>query len=210
MFTGIVEELGQIETITESSISIRCSKVLEDVKLGDSIAVNGTCLTVTTFNNSMFSADISSQTKNSTKLNNLAKNDLVNLERAMLANSRFGGHIVTGHVDCTGIINKIAKQGEFYDLRIKLPSNENSQYIVKKGSITIDGISLTIGDITNSEIIFAIIPHTFENTNMKSFKIGDNVNIEFDILAKYVEKNLSLKDNGSNITNDFLTENGFL
>lgn len=210
MFTGIVEEVGQIKSIGSDSISVLCREILSDIKVGDSVAVDGVCLTVTTFDNNGFVADVSSETKNVTKLSGLNTNDLVNLERAMLLTSRFGGHIVSGHVDCVAQIAKFDKVGEFYNLEIVLPSNEFKNYIVKKGSITIDGISLTIADCSDMTLRVAVIPHTYENTALKTYTKGTKVNIEFDILAKYVEKNLLMNYNSNNITEDFLKDNGFM
>lgn len=209
MFTGIVEEIGHINAISNDSISVSCKKILEDIKIGDSIAVDGVCLTVTSFDNSSFNADMSYETMRVTKLGDLQFDDVVNLERAMLVNSRFGGHIVSGHIDCVGKILGINKTGNFYELGISIPEG-NAQYFIKKGSITIDGISLTIYDLTNNSVKIAVIPHTFENTNLKSLKTNSFVNIEFDILGKYVEKNLLMNDNKSNITENFLKENGFI
>ncbi len=209
MFTGIVEEIGHINSVNNDSISISCKKILEDINIGDSIAVNGVCLTVTSFDNSSFNADVSYETMRVTKLGDLQVNDSVNLERAMLATSRFGGHIVSGHIDCVGKILNINKNGNFYELNISIPDG-NAQYIIKKGSITVDGISLTIYDLTNNSVKIAVIPHTFENTNLKTLKANSFVNIEFDILGKYVEKKLLMNDNKSNITENFLKENGFI
>ena len=209
MFTGIVEEIGHINSVNNDSISISCKKILEDINIGDSIAVNGVCLTVISFDNSSFNADVSYETMRVTKLGDLQVNDSVNLERAMLATSRFGGHIVSGHIDCVGKILNINKNGNFYELNISIPDG-NAQYIIKKGSITVDGISLTIYDLTNNSVKIAVIPHTFENTNLKTLKANSFVNIEFDILGKYVEKKLLMNDNKSNITENFLKENGFI
>ncbi len=209
MFTGIVEEIGHINSVNNDSISVSCKKILEDINIGDSIAVNGVCLTVTSFDNSSFNADVSYETMRVTKLGDLQVNDSVNLERAMLATSRFGGHIVSGHIDCVGKILNINKNGNFYELNISIPDG-NAQYIIKKGSITVDGISLTIYDLTNNSVKIAVIPHTFENTNLKTLKANSFVNIEFDILGKYVEKKLLMNDNKSNITENFLKENGFI
>lgn len=209
MFTGIVEEIGHINSVNNDSISVSCKKILEDINIGDSIAVNGVCLTVTLFDNSSFNADVSYETMRVTKLGDLQVNDSVNLERAMLATSRFGGHIVSGHIDCVGKILNINKNGNFYELNISIPDG-NAQYIIKKGSITVDGISLTIYDLTNNSVKIAVIPHTFENTNLKTLKANSFVNIEFDILGKYVEKKLLMNDNKSNITENFLKENGFI
>lgn len=208
MFTGIIEELGKVQTVTDNKICIEAKTVLEDAKLGDSIAVNGVCLTVTKLNLSGFEADISPETKRVTALKYLETGSLVNLERAMPANGRFGGHMVLGHTDGLGRGKYIKKEGEFYNLTIEIPS-EISKYVVKKGSIAINGISLTVADINNDTVTIAVIPHTFENTNLKTLQIGDFVNIETDITAKYVEKFLSTSDNKSGISMDFLLENGF-
>ena len=209
IFTGIVEEVGHINSIGLDTITVSCKEVLSDINIGDSIAVDGVCLTVTGFDKSSFTADVSYETKKVTKIGNLKQSDAVNLERALTLNSRLGGHIVSGHIDCTAQIQDIIKNGEFYELIIKIPDGF-SQYYVKKGSITIDGISLTIADVSANIIKLAIIPHTFESTNLYSLKNGDFVNIEFDILSKYVEKNLLMNDNKNNITRDFLAENGFI
>ena len=206
MFTGIVEETGKVQTVTDRKIVIECHEVLENTKIGDSIAVNGVCLTVTEIGKNSFSADISPETfKVSCKLK---FGDIVNLERAMSANGRFGGHIVSGHVDGVATIVGLKNTGEFYDLQIKL-ANEEAKYVIKKGSITINGISLTIASVKDNLINIAIIPHTYENTCLKSLKMGDLVNIEVDILAKYIEKFLSKNDDKSKIDIDFLQRNGF-
>ncbi len=203
MFTGIVEELGKIQNITSEKIIIECKTVLEDTKLGDSIAVNGVCLTVIDLTSASFTADISPETLK--VMVPLKIGSFVNLERAMGANGRFGGHIVTGHVDGKG---KFLSANQNCELKFEL-TPELSRYVIKKGSIAINGISLTIAKTGINEITMAIIPHTLENTNLKYLKSGDFVNIEVDMMAKYVEKFLSTVDNKSNITMDFLQENGF-
>lgn len=208
MFTGIIEETGKILAITSNKIIVECNSVLEDSKFGDSIAVNGVCLTVTNLTNTSFSADISSETLQVTSLGNLKSGCLVNLERAMKADGRFGGHIVSGHIDGIGKIKEIKQNGSFWELKIELPP-EQEKYTVKKGSIAIDGISLTIANIEQNVITLAIIPHTFENTNLKEHKKGDFVNIEVDITAKYIENFLSTSDNKSKITLEYLQEHGF-
>lgn len=208
MFTGIVEETGKIKAITDSSICISASKVLEDTKIGDSIAVNGVCLTVTDIRQNEFNADISQETLKVTALSELKNGSNVNLERALTLSSRLGGHIVSGHIDTVGKIYSISQEKEFYNISIEFP-NEFKKYVVKKGSITINGISLTIAQENENIVTIAIIPHTYNNTVLKDLKTGSNVNIEFDILAKYVEKNLSTKNN-SNISVDFLQRNGFV
>ncbi len=208
MFTGIIEETGKIQSITKDKIVIECSKVLENTKLGDSISVNGVCLTVVELLTKGFTADISPETSKITILHKLKNGDIVNLERAMKADGRFGGHIVSGHVDGLGKIINCEKKNDFFELNIDLPTNL-AIYIIKKGSITINGISLTIAEIKNNTIKIAIIPHTFENTNLSFLKNGDFVNIEVDILAKYVEKFLLTSDNKSRISLEYLQEHGF-
>ena len=206
MFTGIVEETGKIQFVTDRKVVIKCQKILEDAKIGDSIAVNGVCLTITDINRDTFSADISPETfKVACKLN---LGNTVNLERAMLANGRFGGHIVSGHVDGVAKIVELKNNGDFYDLKLELSENE-SKYVIRKGSITVNGISLTIAEVVGGLINLAIIPHTYENTCLKELKIGDFVNVEVDMMAKYIEKFLSTSDNRSRIDFDFLQRNGF-
>lgn len=208
MFTGIIEEIGQIKTIKNEDIEISCSKVLQDTKIGDSICVNGVCQTVTKLFENSFTAKLSQTTRNISTFGNLKSGDYVNLERALTLSSRLGGHIVSGHVEGVGKIVKYEKLEEFYNLYIEIPK-ELEKYIVKKGSITIDGISLTVADINNNIVIVSVIPHTYDNTNLK-YK-NNFVNIETDILSKYVEKFLSTDNNSVKtvITEDFLRENGF-
>lgn len=209
MFTGIIEELGKIRQITTNKIQIDCANILNGTKLGDSIAVNGVCLTVNDIGRDSFIADISPETMKVTALSDLKTGGIVNLERAIPADGRFGGHIVTGHIDGKGKFISKDKIGEFYNLTIELPQ-DCEKYTVKKGSIAINGISLTIADIRANTIMCAIIPHTYENTNLKALKQGDFVNIEVDITAKYIEKFLSTGDNRSGINYGFLEENGFV
>lgn len=213
MFTGIVEEVGIIESFKRDSkgatIVVGCKTVLEDAKLGDSIAINGCCQTVVAMNSNSFTARVSEETISVTCFDKFKSGDLVNLERALTLNSRLGGHIVSGHIDCKGILLNCEKLSDFYNLEFEIPQ-EQSKYVVYKGSITINGISLTVADITNNIFKVAIIPHTFENTNLKVLKMGAEVNIETDILGKYVEKLLSVKDNSNGISMSFLQENGFV
>ena len=208
MFTGIIEELGKIQHISSNKITILASKVLEGTKIGDSIAVNGVCLTVCEISDNSFSADVSYETLKVTALGELKQNDFVNLERAMKADGRFGGHIVSGHIDGIAKFVSTTKVGEFYDLKIEL-DKELAKYVVKKGSIAINGISLTVADIKDKTITCAIIPHTFNNTCIKYLSRINFVNIETDIFAKYVENFLSRGDNRSRIDLKFLEENWF-
>ena len=208
MFTGIIEEVGTVLSITKNSISIQAKTVLDGTKLGDSISVNGVCLTVTKLSDDKFEADISPETIKVTALQKLSSGKQVNLERAMPADGRFGGHIVSGHVDGIATVKTFKRNGSFYDLGLELQSH-NAKYVVKKGSIAINGVSLTVAEVSNDFVNIAIIPHTLENTSLKNIKLGDIVNIETDILAKYVEKFLSTSDNKSGLSMDFLVENGF-
>jgi len=213
MFTGIIEEIGFVENFSKNSnalITVQCAKILEDMKIGDSIAINGVCQTVIKFDKNSFSAQVSAETLSKTNLEQLKVKEEVNLERAMTLSSRLGGHIVTGHVDGLAKVKNIQKQADFYTIKFEV-EKELVKYLAKKGSITINGISLTIADTSANEFSVAIIPHSFENTNLKNLKIGGFVNIEADILAKYVEKILSTSDNGGNkkVDENFLKENGF-
>ena len=208
MFTGIVEELGKILFITKNKLTIEAHKVAEDVKIGDSIAVNGVCLTVTKINSNGFDADVSPETFRVTAFGKLKAGDVVNLERALPADGRFGGHIVSGHIDGVAKICILQNDNDFYNLVLEIDEKE-SKYVVKKGSITVNGISLTVAEIDGNTVRIAIIPHTYENTNLKELKPGNYVNIETDIISKYVEKFLSMRDNSTGISMDFLRENGF-
>ncbi len=208
MFTGIVEEVGTVKAVTDKNITVKCSSVLNGTKIGDSIAVNGICLTVTEISENAFTADVSEETFKVSALNCLKTGSYVNLERALKADGRFGGHIVSGHIDGVAKVKTITPQNGFFNLEIELQENE-SRYVIRKGSIAINGISLTIADVMNNIVMIAVIPHTYENTCLKCLKNGDYVNIEVDIFAKYVEKFLSTSDNRSRINLDFLQRNGF-
>lgn len=209
MFTGIIEELARIRKITKNRITLECKTVLDDIKLGDSIAVNGVCLTVTEIFSDGYSADISPETLDVTTFGKLTNGDYVNLERALMVNGRLGGHIVSGHIDGIGTFLNCKSDNNFYNLEFSLPKTI-AKYTVHKGSIAINGISLTIAEVRENTVKVAIIPHTFENTNLKYLKAGDFVNIETDVLAKYVEKFLSTRDNKSGVNLALLQENGFL
>lgn len=215
MFTGIVEEIGIIENIKKgiysSTISIKGKVIFDDLKIGDSVAVNGVCLTVTSFSKNIFSADVMHETFNRSTLSSLKIGNSVNLERAMLLNGRFGGHIVSGHIDGTGVITKIKKD----DNAIWYTINTNEKilyYIVEKGSIAIDGISLTVADVTDTSFSVSIIPHTSTSTILSEKKASDIVNLENDVVGKYIGKFLGgTKENKSKsgITKEFLAEFGF-
>ncbi len=214
MFTGIVEEIGIVKNFSKSSdnavLQVQCDKVLTGTKLGDSIAINGVCQTVVDIQPNSFTVQISNETLSVTNLSSLQSGEKVNLERALTLSSRLGGHIVSGHVDSQGKLLNIQKHSDFYNLEFEIPTSQ-TKYVVQKGSITINGISLTVAKITDNKIKLAIIPHTYNNTNLSELKSGDYVNIETDILGKYVEKILSAKDNiNNNISMEFLQENGFV
>ena len=215
MFTGIIEEVGTVRKILKGQhsarIDIHGKTVLEDLKTGDSIAVNGVCLTAVSRSSHSFTADVMHETLNRSSLSSLQQGSYVNLERAMAANGRFGGHIVTGHVDGMGKIIHIQQD----DIAIRYTiSAEDAilKYIVEKGSIAIDGISLTVAGLFNSCFTVSIIPHTASMTILKIRQVGDLVNLENDIIGKYVEKLQSppsLKEKKNNITQDFLSKYGF-
>ena len=217
MFTGIVEEVGQVAEIKKSKdwaeLKIKAERVLEDVSLGDSIAVNGVCLTVTTFGKGFFTADVMHETLNRSSLSLLTKGSSVNLERAMAANGRFGGHIVSGHIDGTGVITDIKKDA--IATWVTIEAGESiMRLIVEKGSIAIDGISLTVAEVTDKYFKVSLIPHTGSNTTLLQKKIGEKVNLENDIIGKYVERLMSFSKaedtkQKSNITMDFLAKHGF-
>ncbi|MEM9400293.1 MAG: riboflavin synthase [Verrucomicrobiota bacterium] len=193
MFSGIVEEAGKVMAIEKTGsgcrFTVEANKVTEDVKLGDSIANNGCCLTVVEYDDSKLSFDLLEETQRATNLKMLQEGSLINLERSLRVGERIGGHFVTGHVDGTGEITRWEKSGSDYVLEIKVAKSAQ-RYLVSKGSIAIDGISLTLGEVNDAEYLFNvwIIPHTYEVTTLKERKVGDVVNLEFDMLAKYVEK----------------------
>ena len=222
MFTGIVEELGTVKKIKKGANSavftIRAEKILDDLKTGDSVAVNGICLTVTACLEDGFTADVMHETLRRTNLGELKSGSKVNLERAMAANGRFGGHIVAGHVDGTGTISSMKKDDNAVWITIDT-SAAILKYIISKGSITIDGGSLTVAKVDNKSFAVSVIPHTGQNTTLLDKKPGDTVNLENDMVGKYVEKLLqygSIPDEEeesttekTGITMDFLRQNGF-
>lgn len=215
MFTGIVEEIGTVVDFEASQnvlrIKVQASRVLVETYLGDSISTNGVCLTVTDIGKNYFYADVMGETVRRSNLGNLKKGDKVNLERAMAANSRFGGHIVSGHIDGKGKITSYEKEGNAVWITIDT-GKEVLKYIVEKGSIAIDGISLTVAYVDDRKFKVSIIPHTSEETTLLKKKIGEEVNLECDVIGKYVEKLLGFNkknDEKKSITMDFLINNGF-
>ena len=217
MFTGIIEELGTVKAVKKGAksaeLSIEGNKIFDDIHLGDSIAVNGVCLTVTEYSGNIFKADVMNETLMRSSLGSLKTGSKVNLERAMAANGRFGGHIVSGHIDGTGVISDLTKDDIAVWVTIKT-TPEILRLIVEKGSIAIDGISLTVARVSETDFAVSIIPHTGANTTLLMKNKGDVVNLENDITGKYIEKLLGLTKeqevkSESKITREFLTKYGF-
>jgi riboflavin synthase len=215
MFTGIIEELGTIQKIQAQGntlvLAIKGMKVLDDLKLGDSVAVNGVCLTVTGLTKDTFLADVMPETFHSTSLSILQQGSLVNLERAMGANGRFGGHFVTGHVDAVGHIAKREPKANAIYIDITFPT-EYSHLTLYKGSIALDGTSLTIFGVSDHTVTVSIIPHTAKESVLGLKKIGDKVNIEFDMIGKYLHSFMGKKEQKqeTRVSADFLKEHGFM
>lgn len=217
LFTGIIEELGTVKSATKHGktikLTIKASKIVEDIQLGDSISVNGVCLTVTDMKSDEFSADVMPETFKSTSLSSVKEHTKVNLERAMAANGRFGGHFVTGHVDGTGQILKksVSENAIYFDISVPAIC---SHLLLMKGSIAIDGISLTIFRVTDDSVTVSIIPHTAKETVLDLKHPGDIVNIEFDMLAKFLFSFMKREQKATShnpvLSEDFLKEHGFL
>lgn len=206
MFTGIIEETGIILN-AKNPLTIKVAKILEDIHIGDSVAVNGVCLTVTKYDKHTITLDVMQETYSRTNLGSLKAGSIVNIERAMSANGRFGGHIVSGHIDGTGILTNITNDGIAKWLTISAPK-EILKYIIMKGSVALDGVSLTVAYTDNNCFKVSVIPHTQKETTLFQKSIGSKLNIENDIVGKYIEKFLTIQKD-SNITIDFLKENGF-
>ena len=194
MFSGIIEKTGRISRIERNSdgarLAVSVDSFMDGVKLGDSIALNGTCITVFSFDSSSFESDLSNETLKKTTLGNLEVGDDCNLEKAMLLNERIGGHLVSGHIDGLGKVESIEKDGESFWFKIKA-DKQIMKYVVYKGSIAVDGISLTVAECDNSSFSVAIIPHTLECTTLNNKKVDSKVNLEVDMIGKYVEKLVS-------------------
>ncbi len=217
MFTGIIEALGTIESMVDQGESIRL-KVgvgkldMSDVALGDSIATNGVCLTVVDYSPHHYSADVSAETIRLTGFAQYKPGAQVNLEKAMQVSSRFGGHIVSGHVDGVGEVSRIIQHSDYVEIWIDAP-DDLAKYIAHKGSITVDGVSLTVNKVNGSEFMLWIIPHTLQETVLGTYKTGTRVNLEVDVIARYLER-LMLGDKAASKKNDisleFLAEHGYL
>ena len=210
MFTGLIEELGSVERIRSKSSSIhltvQANMVLEGMKTGDSMAVDGACLTVTGVTPDSFSVDVVAETLKRTTLSKFKVGDKVNLERALKGSDRLGGHLVTGHIDGLGRIRERKAQGDNFMLRVSAPS-EIVKYTIPKGSVAVDGVSLTVVEVIRDSFTVAIIPHTGRVTTLGSKGIGSSVNLEADLLGKYVDRLMNYKE--SKITSSFLAEHGF-
>lgn len=212
MFTGIIEELGKIQSLAKMAdgarITISANVVTQETNEGDSIAVNGVCLTALNIGSKSFSADVSGETLRKSTLGVLKTGSVVNLERAVTPSTRLGGHIVQGHVDARGKFISASESGDFWTVRIGFPK-EIGQYLVYKGSVSVEGISLTIAELGNDYFEIAVIPKTWEATNLSSLKSGDDVNLEADVIAKYVERILKYDKNTGEITMEKLQKLGF-
>lgn len=217
MFTGIIEETGKIKERKKSgkssSMTISCKRVLEGTEIGDSIAVNGVCLTVTEMGKDYFKADVMNETLSRSSLGESPIGSIVNLERAMAAGGRFGGHIVSGHIDGTGTVTHIKEDDNACWYKISA-DKKLLKYIVEKGSVAINGISLTVALVDDTSFQVSVIPHTGEVTGISYLREGSVVNLECDIIGKYVEKFITFnseeeKNRGSGLTREFLFENGF-
>ncbi|HCJ6425551.1 TPA: riboflavin synthase [Acinetobacter baumannii] len=218
MFTGIIESLGKVESLQsvggDVRLRIQTDLDMSDVHLGDSIATNGICLTVIEWGDNWYAADVSRESLNRTTLGNWKVGQRVNVEKAMLPTTRFGGHIVSGHVDGVGEINLVREDARSIYFEVTAPV-ELAKYLAEKGSVTVDGISLTINHLRGNILSLNLIPHTAERTNIGTWQVGSKVNLEVDVLARYIER-LLLGDKAaeqkteSNISMAFLAENGFL
>lgn len=209
MFTGIIEEIGVITSIQRKThaleLTIRARTVLEDVKRGDSISVNGVCLTVSSFSKDLFVVDVIPETFRSTTLSELKSNSRVNLERAMSANGRFGGHFVSGHIDGVGVIRSIKKETNAITKKIEL-DDHLLKYMMVKGSVSVDGTSLTVFEVDRTSITISLIPTTQHDSLVGEKGIGEKVNIECDMLAKYTER---MQTSKSTMSKEWLQEQGF-
>ena len=216
MFTGIIEATGRVSAIKASGVDLKLtiesdSLDFTDVKLGDSIASNGVCLTVTSLHGKSFTADVSGETVKRTLFGQYKAGQLLNLEKALLSTGRLGGHLVSGHVDGISSVEKIEKFGEAWQVWIKMPK-DLAHYIAEKGSITVDGISLTVNELSSSAFRLTIVPHTARETTLMSLKVGSQVHLEVDLIARYLERLLQGREGtgSKGVTMDLLQQRGFL
>jgi riboflavin synthase len=216
VFTGLIEEIGILEEANKGAksaqLTISANKVLQDIKLGDSVSTNGVCLTVVRFSNNSFTVDVMPETMRRSNLKNLKYGNKINLERALKLGDRLGGHIVSGHIDGVGLVRAIEEEDNATWVTIEAES-KIMRYIIEKGSIAIDGTSLTVAYVDNKAFKVSIIPLTRDETTLLSKKVGDEVNLECDMVGKYIERFTMFNkdnDNRSEINMDFLKENGFV
>ena len=216
IFTGLIEEMGEVMSVANGNkslkLKVKCKKVLENAKIGDSIATNGTCLTATELGNDYFIADCMHETVNRTNLKRLKKGDKVNLEKSITLSTPLGGHLVTGDVDCEGKLISITQDGiaKIYEIEIE---HRYMKYIVEKGRVTLDGASLTVMKLTENSFGVSLIPHTQEMITLGKKKVGDYINVETDLVGKYIERLMNFKEEpqkkSEGMTMEFLLKNGF-
>lgn len=213
MFTGIVEEIGTVESLAQAGggyqLKVRARKVVEDLKPGDSVAVNGTCLTITRFDSGSFTVGLSPETLRRTNLGEVRSGDRVNLERALRPTDRMGGHYVQGHVDGVGVVAERRREADALAVRFTLPG-ELSRYVVEKGFVAVDGVSLTVTGCGEGWFTVSLIPFTQQAVTLGEKAVGEKVNLEVDIMAKYVESFLARREERRGITPEFLAEQGFV
>ncbi len=212
MFTGIIEETGTVRSVEKGGrsavVTVDASAVLSDLKPGDSIAVDGVCLTVVSLSEHSFSADVMHETVERSDLWNLKAGSVVNLERAMPLNGRFGGHLVAGHVDGTGVISRVRKDENAVWFTVRT-SPGILRYVVERGSVAVDGVSLTVAEVSEHDFSVSVIPHTARHTALGAKRVGDTVNLENDCIGKYVEKLLCAPERQNGISKEFLARYGF-
>jgi len=214
MFTGIIEDIGKVEAVksgvNSARLRIKSEEIPKDLKVGDSVSVNGVCLTVTEYARTGFTVDAVPETMQRSNLGNLHAGSPVNLERALRVGDRMGGHMMSGHVDSKGVIQSIEKEENAVWFTVSL-TNEFLKYLIPKGSVGIDGISLTVVDVSDTSFTVSVIPHTLKETTLAIRQKGEEVNIECDMTAKYIERFLAFKNESKkDITMDYLKENGYL
>ena len=216
MFTGLIQSIGKVRSLkrqgNSASLQIESELVKEDLQLGESIAVNGVCLTVTSWDDRSFTADVSPETLDCTNLGSLRPNLEVNLERALRLSDRLGGHLVSGHIDCVATVKRRYVDQNAVRFEFTMPA-EAMRYVVEKGSVAIDGVSLTVNVVSENSFTVAIIPHSLEKTTLKTCSEGSKVNIETDLIGRYVERFLIAKsdqEHGAGLSLEFLAKNGFM
>ncbi len=212
MFTGIIRSIGSVRRMDRRAkgarLIVACPDIIEDIEVSDSVAVNGVCLTATEKTTDAFAADVSQESLSRSNLSALTGGSRINLETSLRLGDKLGGHLVFGHVDGLGVIANLGQTDEFYELTVEFPEGL-SHYIAEKGSISIDGISLTVASISTKRFSVAVIPYTFEETTLQYRRVGDKVNLEVDMLARYVERMLG-KEQSTGMTREFLSEHGFM